>query len=76
MSHGNTKHGASGTVEYRIWAGMKRRCGNPSHTYYQNYGARGIKVLYTSFEVFLADVGLRPRPEYSMPRVPVPAVYP
>jgi hypothetical protein len=29
---------------YRIWTGMKRRCDSISHSEYQRYGGRGIKV--------------------------------
>ena len=40
---------------YRIWQGIKRRCGNPAASNYQYYGARGITVCpewresYTAF---------------------------
>lgn len=39
-----TKHGGKGTRLYRIWAGMKNRCGQPESKYYKRYGARGVKV--------------------------------
>lgn len=29
---------------YSRWKAMKQRCYNPKHTYYKNYGARGISV--------------------------------
>lgn len=44
---GNTnskKHQRSNTRLYRIWENMKTRCSNPKHTYYKNYGGRGITV--------------------------------
>ena len=40
----NKKHGESKTKLYRHWVCMMRRCYDPQHTNYQNYGARGIKV--------------------------------
>jgi hypothetical protein len=54
------RHGASSTREYWIWAALKQRCSNPSNPSYRDYGARGVKILYESFEAFLADVGPRP----------------
>lgn len=56
-------HGRSRTKEYRIWNGMKSRCGNPVNKDYPRYGGRGITVCdqwATSFEVFFADMGLCP----------------
>jgi len=47
-------------VEYAIYADAKTRCNNAKDLRYRNYGARGIKFLYTSFEQFLLDVGPRP----------------
>lgn len=40
----NKTHGESKTKLYRHWVCMMRRCYDPKHTNYQNYGARGIKV--------------------------------
>ena len=37
-------HGASKTRLYGIWNGMKQRCANKNTKWYQNYGAKGIKV--------------------------------
>jgi len=33
-----------------IYADMKRRCNNPKHKQYKNYGGRGIKCLFMSDE--------------------------
>jgi hypothetical protein len=42
------KHGAgvnhSKTRLYRIWVGMKARCGNPHNKSFPNYGGRGVTV--------------------------------
>lgn len=49
------KHGLCGTRIYNIWENMKRRCYNPAHDSYKNYGARGITVCeewLRSFESF------------------------
>lgn len=43
-----TTHGAkrNGKTEllYKIWEGMRARCGQPSHYAYHLYGAKGVKV--------------------------------
>lgn len=42
---------------------MVRRCGDPSHVSYKDYGARGVTVCErwaSSFDEFLADMGERP----------------
>jgi hypothetical protein len=41
---------------------MKRRCLEPKHDEYKNYGGRGIKVCerWLSFKNFLADMGVPP----------------
>ena len=37
-------HGLSKTRLYKIWAGMRDRCSNPSRREYKDYGGRGITV--------------------------------
>ena len=72
----NTKHGKTGTPEYRIWAGMNNRCYNECEPSYHYYGERGIGVCKAwarpdGFERFLADMGKRPSPEHSVDRIDV-----
>jgi len=67
-------HGKSHSNEYRIWAAMLERCGNPDTKCYKNYGGRGITVCdeWTSeggFSRFLACVGARPTPKHSLDRI-------
>lgn len=47
---------------YKMWDGMKRRCRDPKHRDYVNYGARGVTVCdrWDDFWVFLSDMGERP----------------
>lgn len=51
----HTKHGMSDTRLYRVWKGIKNRCGNPNAEDYQHYGGRGITVCPewdTNYETF------------------------
>lgn len=55
-----TKHGKSGTPEYQAFLNAKYRCTNPKLPKYSDYGGRGIRFLFATFEEFLAEVGNRP----------------
>lgn len=45
-------HGLRRTHFYGVYSTAKGRCENPNHTSYPNYGARGIKFKFDSFEQF------------------------
>jgi hypothetical protein len=49
-----------GSCEYTCYQAAKNRCNNPNNKDFGNYGERGIKFLYESFEEFFADLGPRP----------------
>lgn len=53
-------HGMSGTSEWNSYQDAKNRCTNPRHHAWKDYGGRGIKFLFTSFEQFYAEMGTRP----------------
>lgn len=55
---------------YDVWYNMKRRCTDPSHERYCDYGQKGITVSseWLSFKTFLADMGPRP-PGYTLDRI-------
>ena len=36
----------------KVWHKMRDRCNNPKYKQYKDYGGRGIKVKFTSFEDF------------------------
>ncbi len=57
--------------EYEPWIGLRQRCNNPNHSRYADYGGRGITVTarWSRFKNFLADMGERPGPEYSIERL-------
>ncbi len=64
-THGHTvgrrKVGVSPT--YRTWLAMRRRCEDPKHPHFAEYGGRGIAVCSRwreDFAAFLADMGERP----------------
>jgi len=65
------RHGLSGTPEYYAWKDMKRRCFNPNHKRYSDYGGRGITVCdrWLNLENFLADMGSRPTAKHSLDRI-------
>lgn len=76
-THGNRRK-KQATPEYRVWCGMKKRCYNTHYEGYYRYGGRGIQVSEqwrTSFETFLADVGPRPGPGYTLDRIDVDGNY-
>lgn len=67
----NRTHGRTGSTEYRIWAAMLQRCGNPNSPRYEDYGGRGITVCsrWNSFSSFYADMGPRPSKHLSLDRI-------
>lgn len=56
--------------EYRAWTYIRRRCNNPNHNGYENYGGKGIKVCarWNDFALFLADMGRKPSSKHSIER--------
>lgn len=62
VTHGASRVGAI-TTEFRAWAGMINRCTNSHDHCFHNYGVRGIKICerWNTFEVFLADMGYKPK---------------
>ena len=72
MGEKNRRHGACRTPEYNNWIAMKARCYNPKCRDFLDYGGRGIRVCerwISSFENFLADMGLRPFPSATIDRI-------
>lgn len=56
-------------VEYHAYMAAKGRCTNRRNRSYGEYGGRGIQFRFDSFEDFLAHVGPRPSPAYSLDRI-------
>lgn len=59
--HGHAERNNESST-YCSWQSMLKRCLNPKHHQFQDYGGRGIKVCdrWLKFENFLADMGERP----------------
>lgn len=62
-------HGESESIEYATWRRINQRCTNPNNRDWHLYGGRGIRVEWTSFSEFLADMGPRPSPKHSVDRI-------
>lgn len=62
FKHGHAKNDLEKTPTYRSWKAMLSRCRNPLRDHADRYLERGIcyDPAWSSFEVFLADMGERP----------------
>lgn len=72
VAQANTKHGGTGSAEYRAWYAMRRRCNDPKNKAYKNYGGRGITVCdewQSDFQAFLDHIGPKPSPDLSLDRI-------
>jgi hypothetical protein len=63
-------HYLSNTPEHKVWRNIFWRCTSPAYRWYHRYGGRGIKICerWLKFENFLADMGPRPGPGYTIER--------
>jgi hypothetical protein len=64
------KTDVSKTSEYRAYWDAKDRCTNSNHQSWKDYGGRGIKFLFVSFEQFLKVLGPRTSVKHSLDRFP------
>lgn len=56
------------TPEQNAYRFARARCQNEADPNYRNYGKRGIKFLFESYEQFFAEVGPRPSEKHSLER--------
>lgn len=66
-----TSHGLYKSYIYATWWGMRKRCYNPKHTSFKDYGGRGIVVCdewVDDFLQFVRDMGERPSEQHSLDR--------
>lgn len=54
------KHGMPGTPEWSAYKDARHRCTHKNNPRWKDYGGRGIKFLFHSFEDFIAEIGRRP----------------
>jgi len=71
--NGNFRHGhyvgGTGSPEYKAYQAARQRCTNPNYPRFDDWGGRGIEFRFTSFEEFLAEVGLKPSPVLTLDRI-------
>lgn len=68
-----TRGGEPSVSGYTNWRGMIQRCCDPGNSSFYKYGARGVTVCgvwRNSFPAFIAAMGPRPSPAYSLDRHP------
>lgn len=71
----HVKHLDSKNPLYRRYAGILTRCNNPNDRNYHNYGGRGIKCEWSSYEEFKKDMGNSFKKELSIDRIDVNGNY-
>jgi hypothetical protein len=64
-----TTHGMSYSPEYYAFCNAWSRCHYKWQQCWPDYGGRGIKFLFETFEEFFKEVGLRPGPNYTLERI-------
>lgn len=67
----NLGHGLRNHYIYNIWRGIKKRCYNPTHQDYKNYGGRGIIMAdewLNDVKAFYDHLGERPTPKHQIDR--------
>ena len=55
------RHGMSYSVEYSAYICARARCTNSNNSGWKNFGGRGIRFRFESFEQFYAELGPRPK---------------
>jgi hypothetical protein len=64
-----TTHGMCYSPEYYAFCNAWSRCNYEWQQCWPDYGGRGIKFLFETFEEFFKEVGLRPGPNYTLERI-------
>ena len=67
--HNGRKQGSRGLGELQAYRDAKKRCTVLKCKSYPDYGGRGIKFLFTSFEQFFAELGPKPSKQYTLDRI-------
>jgi hypothetical protein len=69
FKHGFSERNGINKVFYGAFLNAKRRCENPNNKRFYDYGGRGIKFLFSSFQEFKDELGPRPSPDHSVDRI-------
>lgn len=69
------KHNLCKSSEYTVFYGITQRCDNPNNAHFSNYGGRGIRCEWQSFEDFYADMGQKPTDTSTIERTDVNGNY-
>lgn len=71
MTQRNYRHGMGRTPECKAYYQAHQRCTNPNCKAWKDYGGRGIKFMFESFEQFYSELGDKPEPKrlYSVDRI-------
>lgn len=71
ITHGKS----SGSLNYRRWQSMKKRCTNPKDRYYHRYGGRGITVYqpwlhdFEAYDSYISSLPHHNEPGYTIDRI-------
>jgi hypothetical protein len=69
FKHGHTKkNNGRPSPEYNSYTNARSRCNNPNNKDFADYGGRGVRFLFDSFEQFLKELGRRPSKRYTVDR--------
>jgi hypothetical protein len=71
VTHGESRRHEISSAEYRSWNSMKGRVLNPKNSRYESYKEMGVTISerWLRYENFLADMGRKPGPNYSIDRI-------
>lgn len=67
VKHGDSKRGNLHHL-YTVWGSMKQRCEDPDHPRFEDWGGRGIKILWKCYEDFKRDMEPTYRPGLQIER--------
>lgn len=68
VKHGDARAGKQSHL-YIVWCGMKQRCEDRNAPRFEDWGGRGIKVLWKCYEDFKRDMGPSYKPGLEIERV-------
>lgn len=68
MTHGQTV-GHRWSTEYAAYRSALQRCTDPNVRNWKDYGGRGIRFRFKSFDEFFTALGKKPSPKLSLDRI-------